>query len=160
MNSIEQQVLHSTEQLVQKSKRVLVAYSGGADSTFLLVILSKLRPKTAAVYVNHNLRGEESASEERFVRQFCADRKIPLFVEQIQWKKKPANLDESARKRRYRHFAKVASEQKYDRVALAHHRDDVAETFLLRLIRGSGPTGLSGLAPRRGIYVQIGRAHV
>src|SRR5262249_2763699 len=116
--------------LLRKGQRVLVTYSGGPDSTALLMLLSDLGFRTTALYVNHNLRGQESLQEEAFVRKFCHDRKIPLFIETIQWRKKPANLEEEARKRRYRHILKVAAEHKFSRVALAHHADDVAETLL------------------------------
>jgi len=156
MKSIEEKVRQSIEQhsLLQIGERPLVAYSGGPDSTCLLLLLSKLCSDTAAVYVNHHLRGDESEQEELFVRKFCADRNLPLFVEQMNWNKPPSNLEEKARKRRYRHFQRVAIDQKFDKVALAHHKDDVTETFLFRLIRGSGPSGLAGMAWRRGIFIR------
>lgn len=140
--------------LLEPGERVLVAYSGGPDSACLLVLLRQIWEATAAVYVNHQLRGEESNQEEEFVRNFCVQRSIPLYVERISWKEKPKNLEESARKRRYRNLSKVAAEQGFHKVALAHHQDDIAETFLLRLIRGSGPYGLAGLQPQRGIYIR------
>jgi tRNA(Ile)-lysidine synthase len=140
--------------LIQPGDRVLVAYSGGPDSTCLLILLQQLVPKIAAVYVNHQLRGSESKREEQFVRKFCREKKISLFIETIHWKKKPANLEESARRRRYRHLAKVAEEHGFDKVALAHHRDDAVETFLMHLMRGTGPKGLGGLTRRRGIYIR------
>jgi tRNA(Ile)-lysidine synthase len=142
--------------LIEPEDRVLVAYSGGADSTALLTLLQSLYRdnRIAAVYVNHQLRGKESREEEEFVRLFCNNRNIPLFVETIQWKKRPSDLEQAARKRRYRHFAKVAREQGFQKIALAHHRDDVVETFLLHLIRGSGPRGLGGLHPKRDIYIR------
>jgi tRNA(Ile)-lysidine synthase len=140
--------------LITKREKVLVAYSGGPDSTALLVVLSGLYPDVAAIYVNHQLRGDESKTEEQFVRDFCSARKIPLFVEQIRWARKPADPEQSARKRRYRHFEKSARQHGYQKVALAHQRDDVTETFLLNLIRGTGPKGLGGLQPQRDMYVR------
>ena len=141
-------------ELLQQGDRILVAYSGGPDSTCLLVLLREIWKDTAAVYINHSLRGEESKQEEEFVRNFCVSRGIPLFVERILWKKKPANLEEAARKRRYRCLDKVAAQHGYSKIALAHHRDDAVETFLLRLLRGSGPLGLVGLYPQRGAYIR------
>lgn len=140
--------------LLNQREKVLVAYSGGPDSTALLLALRELVYPVCAVYVNHRLRGKESEQEEVFVRRFCAERRISLFVEQLSWKKKPSNLEEAARKKRYRHLAKVAHEQGFRNVALAHHRDDAAETFLLQLLRGSGPQGLSGLWARRDIFIR------
>jgi tRNA(Ile)-lysidine synthase len=139
--------------LINTGDRVAVAYSGGPDSTTLLLILTKIFRQTEAIYVNHNLR-QDSATEEEFVRQFCAEHKIKLHVEQIQWKKKPSGLEEAARKRRYRHLEKVAKEQGFSRIALAHHQDDLVETILLRLLRGTGPRGLPGMTPKRGKYVR------
>lgn len=140
--------------LVAPNDRVLVAYSGGSDSTCLLLILRELFPETAAVYVNHQLRGEESKLEEDFVRKFCEEREIPLFVERLVWGHRRGNLEEEARKKRYRHFAKVATAEGFQKVALAHHREDLLETFLLRLVRGSGPSGLVAMKPKRGIYIR------
>jgi tRNA(Ile)-lysidine synthase len=140
--------------LLKPGERVLVAYSGGPDSTFLLQTLHGWWPETAAVYVNHRLRASESADEEAFVRRFCKERGISLFVEQLSWKQKPSNLEEAARKRRYRHLEKVAREKGFDKIALAHHADDLVETFLLRLFRGSGPSGLVPMQPQRGKYIR------
>ena len=154
---IERKIKESikSNSLIQKGDRVLVAYSGGPDSSALLIALKHLYDdKIAAVYVNHQLRGKESEKEETFVRTFCKSRNIPLFVETIQWKKRPSDLELTARKRRYRHLAKVAQEQGFQKIALAHHRDDAVETFLLHLIRGSGPSGLGGLQPKRDIYIR------
>ena len=136
--------------LLEPDDRLLVAYSGGPDSTSLLLLMMEIHPGTAAVYVNHQLRGEESRREEEFVCDFCEKRGIRLFVERLEWHRRPSNLEEAARKRRYLHLHKAAREHGYTKVALAHHREDVAETFLLRLLRGSGPHGLSGPAAKRG----------
>jgi tRNA(Ile)-lysidine synthase len=141
--------------LIEKGDRILVAYSGGPDSTALLTLLKDLYDaNVAAIYVNHRLRGKESEEEETFVRTFCQSRNIPLFVEMIRWKKTPSDLEQAARKRRYRHLAKVAYEQEFQKVALGHHQNDAVETFLLNMIRGSGPRGLGGIQLKRGIYVR------
>lgn len=140
--------------LLDSSDRVAVAFSGGADSACLLVLLRTIHPDTSAIYVNHHLRGEESNREEHFVVDFCKARGIPLFVEHIRWKRKSSNLEETARKRRYLHLSKVAAEHCFQKVALAHHQDDLAETFLQRLLRGTGPRGLAGPQPKRGIFIR------
>ncbi len=141
-------------ELLTDGERVLVAYSGGPDSSCLLMLLRKLGYRVSAVYVNHALRGVESSNEEAFIRSFCESQEIPLFVEIIHWKSRPSNLEEAARRRRYRHLEKVALQHNFEKVALGHHKDDVVETFLLRLIRGSGPCGLSGIQPVRGRYIR------
>ncbi len=140
--------------LLKTGERVVVACSGGPDSICLLTLLREVWPGTSAVYINHMLRGEDSIREEEFVRRFCAERSIPLFVETIHWNTIPGNLEEAARKKRYRHLAKIAAEHSFQKVALGHQREDVGETFLFRLIRGSGPYGLSVLPPQRGMYIR------
>lgn len=140
--------------MLESSDRLAVAFSGGPDSACLLVLFRAIHPDTSAIYVNHHLRGEESNREEHFVIDFCKARNIPLFVEHIRWRKPPSNLEETARKRRYLHLMKVAREQGFNRVALAHHLDDVVETFLQRILRGTGPRGLAGPQPKRGMFIR------
>lgn len=140
--------------LLRKGERVLVAYSGGSDSTALLIALADLGYSVSAAYINHRLRGQESAEEEKFVREFCKSNRIPLYVEPLEWKRIPSNLEEAARKKRYRHLAKIAQQHRFKKVALAHHRDDTVETFLLRLLRGAGMQGLAQPKSRRGIFIR------
>ena len=99
--------------LLEPADRLLVAFSGGPDSTSLLLLMHDIHAGTAAVYVNHQLRGDESHREEQFVRDFCENRGIPLFVETLVWRKKPSNLEEAARKRRYLHLTKAARQNGY-----------------------------------------------
>jgi len=139
--------------LITPDDKIAVAFSGGPDSTALLHILKHLCPHTEAIYVNHNLR-KDSAKEEKFVRKFCDQNKIPLHVEQMNWEEKLSNLEEAARKKRYRHLEKVAKEFGFTKIALAHHQDDLVETILLRLIRGTGPRGVIAMQPIRGRYIR------
>lgn len=139
--------------LISRDDTIAVAFSGGPDSTSLLHILKHLYPQTEAIYVNHNLR-KDSKKEENFVKQFCNQNKIPLHIEQMNWKEKPSNLEEAARRKRYGHLEKVAKEFGFTKIALAHHKDDLVETLLLRLIRGTGPRGLIGMQPIRGRYIR------
>jgi tRNA(Ile)-lysidine synthase len=139
--------------LITRQDKIGVAFSGGPDSTALLHILKRLYPQTEAIYLNHNLR-KDSANEEKFVRKFCDQNKIPLHVEQMNWKEKPSNLEEAARKKRYRYLEKVAKEFGFTKIALAHHQDDLVETILLRLIRGTGLRGIVAMQPIRGRYIR------
>jgi tRNA(Ile)-lysidine synthase len=139
--------------LIHPGDKIAIAFSGGPDSVALLHILKHLYPQTESIYVNHNLR-KDSAKEEKFVRKFCDQNEIPLHVEQMSWKEKPSNLEETARKKRYRHLEKVAKEFGFTKIALAHHQDDLVETILFRLIRGTGPHGLIAMQPARGRYIR------
>ena len=130
--------------------RCLIGLSGGADSTALLRILLPMRDagtvSLEAVHVNHGLRGEASDGDETFVRGLCESAGIPLHVRRVDL---AGRQDENAaRIRRYEAFGEVLRERGIPVLILAHQRDDQAETFLLRLLRGAGPEGLRGMRPR------------
>jgi tRNA(Ile)-lysidine synthase len=142
--------------------RVLIGLSGGPDSVCLSVILDELRDNfnlsLYAVYVNHGLRPEESGAEEVFCKRFCDGLGISFHIENIDVKghaeKEKRNLQETARDLRYEVFEKAADEKKATKIALAHNADDQAETVLMRLIRGAGRKGLSGIPPVRGKIIR------
>ena len=118
--------------------------SGGADSVALLMMLlpdaRNGRIRLEAVHVNHGLRGAESDGDERFCTELCNKEGIPLHLFRADL---AGRTDEAAaRAARYGFFRKLFSESKADALILAHHADDQAETFLMRLLRGSGPDGL------------------
>ncbi len=125
--------------------RLLVGLSGGADSVALLLLLLEAGAQVSAVHVNHGLRGAESDGDEAFVRRLCAENYVPLLTYRAV---PPENPGENwAREVRYGFFRRAMQETAADALVLAHHRDDQAETLLLHLLRGSGLTGLTGMAP-------------
>lgn len=140
-----------------KQTPVLLAYSGGADSTALLYLLLKFAKEDGfsltLAHVNHGIRGEDAIRD----RNFCADTAKRLGLEiRILDADIPASakvhgcgLEEEARKVRYDFFAKVMQEQQIPILVTAHHADDNLETVLFRLSRGTGLRGLSGIAPER-----------
>lgn len=124
--------------------RLLAGISGGADSVALLHLLRERGVQVIAVHVNHGLRGEASDGDEAFVRGLCGRWEVPLLTYRAE---PPANPGEEwARQARYAFFRQAAEETGVRAIALAHHRDDQAETLLLHLLRGSGLTGLQGMA--------------
>jgi tRNA(Ile)-lysidine synthase len=135
---------------------VLVALSGGADSTALLGALVDLRDtgelrEVLAVHVDHGLRAG-SARDADACAAVCARVQVELRRATVQV---PAgNVQAAARKARYAALRREARETGATLVATGHTRDDQAETVLLRLLRGSGARGLSGIPPRRGILVR------
>jgi tRNA(Ile)-lysidine synthase len=141
---------------------VLVGLSGGPDSVCLLMLLSRIRDNLRlsihAVYVNHNLRPEETGKEIEFCRNLCDRIGVPFLLKSIDVASYAGqfqlNRQEAARELRYRAFEEAAFEVKADRIALAHNADDQVETFFMRLLRGSGPKGLSGIPPRRGKIIR------
>lgn len=124
-------------------RRILVGLSGGADSVALTYLLMQENVELRAVHVNHGLRGEASDGDEAFVRQLCQQWKLPLDVFRTQPPEHPG--EDWARQARYGFFRQAMTMHGADALALAHHRDDQAETFLLHLLRGAGMTGLTGM---------------
>ena len=139
-------------------KKVVVGFSGGADSTALLHFLYYFVSNKGknfeifAVHVNHNLRGEESKRDEDFVRDFCEKHGINLAVEQADIKKiakeSKIGLEEAGRKIRYQIFNEYAKEEN-SKIATAHTLSDSVETMILNLVRGCGLKGLCGIPPVR-----------
>lgn len=140
---------------------ILVAVSGGADSMCLLHALLTLRDQAsitvAAAHFNHQLR-PEAVAEERFVRDWCAQRGVPFYVGRAEVAKQAADrgagIEETARTLRYAFLEQTAAEIGADRIATAHQAGDNAETILLHLIRGSGLRGLGGIPPVRGRIIR------
>jgi len=141
---------------------VLVGFSGGPDSTCLLSVLHALRDiyrcAIHALYVNHNLRPDEIPAEIAFCKTFCEELGVAFMERSIDIvpfsKAHRVNLQEAARELRYQAFQDAALEVKANRIALGHTADDQAETFIMRLSRGSGPAGLSGIPAKRGSIIR------
>lgn len=134
---------------------MLVAVSGGADSVCLLYVLSGLRHSCGihltAAHINHQLR-PEAAAEQKTVEDLCRSLGIACRSRKIRVPPgTPGSLEEKLREKRLRALASIARKEKAGTIALAHHRDDQAETVLMRLIRGTGTLGLRGILPRREI---------
>lgn len=132
---------------------MLIALSGGADSVALLLMMLEEGKVEAAAHCNFHLRGEESDRDEAFVRQLCKERGVKLFVTHFDTLGEVSRTGESiemaARRLRYDWFARLCREHHFREVAVAHHRDDNAETVLLNLIRGTGLRGLTGMSAER-----------
>jgi tRNA(Ile)-lysidine synthase len=135
---------------IRPGDRVAVAVSGGADSVALLCLLLELRSELGCVlsvaHVNHGLRGEESAQDEQFVANLAEAHGLELHrAEAAVRGKGHAGVEAAARKFRYEFFRELARSRRAGKIATAHTLDDQAETVLLRLFRGTGLRGLSGI---------------
>lgn len=131
-------------------RRLLVGFSGGADSTGLLALLADGRASSdialEAVHVNHALH-PEAANWEDHCRQTCERLAVPLRVLRVRVHRQGDGLEAAARRARYRAIAELVAAG--DVVVTGHTRDDQAETVLLQLMRGSGPTGLAAMVESR-----------
>ncbi|MDD2797046.1 MAG: tRNA lysidine(34) synthetase TilS [Bacteroidales bacterium] len=148
----------SKHQLLTNAAKVIVGVSGGADSVALLHFLWNAGYACVAAHCNFQLREEESNRDEQFVREFCKKWNIPLEViafdtKQVATQRK-ISIEMAARDLRYEWFEELRIKHEAESIAVAHHRDDNVETFLLNVIRGTGIRGLSGMAPKNGNIVR------
>ena len=128
---------------VAPDQRVLVAVSGGLDSMTLLWLLVQVRQPLTVAHVNYGLRVPAANLDEELVQTFCEEHGLPLLTERLVHFKGP-NVQARAREARLAFFEQHRSRHAF--LALAHHRDDVYESFFLQVLRGSGPEAL--LNPR------------
>ena len=139
-------------ELLVKGKPVLVALSGGADSVSLLDVLLRAGYKCIAAHCNFHLRGAESDRDEAFVRELCAQMSVELEVKPFDTflyaRTQGVSIEVAARELRYTWFEETARAQGCQAIAVAHHRNDQAETILLNLKRGAGIRGLAGMRPK------------
>ena len=147
--------------LIAHGDTVLVAVSGGVDSTVLLTVLNAMKAELSlrlfVSHLNHNLRGAESARDMAFVKQLAASLDMPFTGKVLEGgacSVPGESLQESARALRYAFLEETAERLKASKIALGHNLDDSAETVVMRLLKGSSLAGLSGIPPSRGRYVR------
>lgn len=144
--------------LLKPDDRVIVGLSGGMDSMTLIDVLLSLGYNCMAVHCNFHLRGEESERDAAFVEQWCESAKVGLVSVDFDTYRYAAehkiSIEMAARELRYKWFEDIRKEHHADAIAVAHHRDDLAETVLLNLIRGTGIRGLSGISPKNNSIVR------
>ena len=141
---------------------LLVACSGGVDSLALLDVLFVLQSSGGAQIVcahyEHGIRGADSRADARFVQEFCRAREIPCVCASgdvpSYAREHRLSLETAARLCRYDFLHRVREEQVCDAVVLAHHADDLAETVLLRILRGTGPAGLGAMRVWDGTHLR------
>lgn len=139
--------------LLEKGDSVLIGVSGGADSVCLLHVLNQLKDEfgitVSVAHIHHGIRGEEANRDADFVRGLCKKMKVPYFLRKIsvpEFAKEEGLSEEMAgRVLRYRCFRELCLANDFSKIATAHHRNDQAETVLMRVLRGAGMDGLSGI---------------
>lgn len=148
--------------MLAKRDKVVVAFSGGVDSTALIYVLNSLKKelniKLFAAHLNHKIRGRDSDLDADFARRTAKKLNIPFMLEEFDVpsfaKQNRLNLEDAARRARYEFLEKAAAKVGAGRIAVAHNADDNIETFLMRLVRGTGMKGLTGIPPVRGKIIR------
>jgi tRNA(Ile)-lysidine synthase len=143
--------------MLQKGDGVVVGLSGGPDSVCLLHALFSLKEKLDirlyAVHLNHMIRGEEAARDEEYSKCFAESLGVPFYSERIEIEKyakeNGMSSEEAGRFFRYKLFDEISNEVGGKKIALAHNKNDQAETMIMRFVRGSGISGLGGIKPVR-----------
>ena len=146
-----------THHLFSPGDKIIVGVSGGADSVCLLYLLNSLRKEMNlslfVLHVKHGIRGDDADRDAQFVRELSDKWELPCFevFEDVPAyaKKWGMSEEEAGRACRYEQFEKLRREKNADCIAVAHHKEDQAETFLFRLIRGSSARGLAAMLPKR-----------
>jgi tRNA(Ile)-lysidine synthase len=150
------------ERLVDHGDRILVGLSGGMDSSTLFFVLDSMKDALsvdlAIAHVNHQLRGAESERDEAFVRGLAEKAGVPYYLLREDVKayarKAGVSIQHAGRDVRYTFFSRLAADYGYQKIAIAHNRDDQVETFLLRIVKGTGINGLSSIPISRGLIIR------
>lgn len=151
-----------TEGLIKNGDRIVVGISGGADSVCMLRVLCEMQKEIEIslylIHIHHGIRGQEADRDAEMVRKLAERLSLPFRLVKKNVPKIAGEggmtEEEAGRKVRYEAFESYRKELGADKIAVAHHEDDQAETVLFHLFRGTGPKGLSGMAPMRGHIIR------
>lgn len=135
--------------LFLNDKKLALACSGGVDSMVLADCLLKYQFNFSIIHCNFQLRGDASFQDEKFVKSYATKNNLCLFTKSFHTensaKLNSTSIEMEARNLRYKFFQEIYHQQELDLILLAHHQDDQAETIFMRLIKGAGLSGLSGM---------------
>ena len=147
--------------LINQNDKVLVAVSGGPDSICLLNILYNLKEKLKieiyVAHVNHLIR-EEAKGDAEFVKEFCRSKNIEFFYKEYNIKEKAKiekiSVEEAGRNARYEFFEEIAQKYSINKIAIGHNKNDLVETLIMNILRGTGTQGLKAILNKNGIYIR------
>ncbi|MDR1679615.1 MAG: tRNA lysidine(34) synthetase TilS [Prevotellaceae bacterium] len=144
--------------LPQPPAKLIAAVSGGADSVAMLQLLYRLGFNCVVAHCNFTLRGSESDRDEDFVKNLAQSLSLPFFCATFDTRKIAAergvSIEMAARDLRYEYFEQLRQSECAEAIAVAHHAGDQAETFLMKLVRGAGLRGLTGIKARNGYIIR------
>ncbi len=164
LDSLEEKFLNTIKKnnLIQKGDKIVVGVSGGPDSITLLTTLNKYKEKLGCslicAHINHLIR-VDSTDDEQYVENICKELEISCYVKRAEILKiaeeQKIGTEEAGRKVRYDFFDEVLKKENANKIAIAHNKNDNAETMLLNIIRGTGMSGLEGIQPQEyGKYIR------
>ena len=146
--------------LIEKGDKIVIGVSGGPDSITLLNILKELKENNEldikfdiyVAHINHLIR-KEATSDEEYVKKYCQNNNIECFIKRVKVeeiaKQEKIGTEEAGRNTRYKFFNEILKKTNSNKVAIAHNKNDNAETILMNLLRGSGSKGLKGIEVKR-----------
>lgn len=148
----------SSNQLLTGTDNVLVAVSGGIDSMVMANLFLKTDNTIGIAHCNFQLRGTESDNDEKFVREFAINSNIPYYAKSFDTEKyaeeKKVSIQMAARDLRYEWFEKIRITEGFDYIAMAHNKNDILETVLLNIARGTGLKGMTGIKKKSGYIIR------
>lgn len=151
--------------LIENGDKLVLGVSGGPDSIAMLDILNEIRMdkkidlnfNIVVAHINHMIR-EEAADDEKFVKDFCKKKNIEFYAKSIDVQKlantNKIGTEEAGRNVRYKFFNEVLEKTNSNKVAIAHNKNDKAETIIMNFMRGSGISGLKGIEEKREQYIR------
>lgn len=142
--------------LIEKGDKVVLGVSGGPDSIAMFYILNEFSKSLGfeifVAHINHGIR-EEATDDEKYVEKWCLKYKVPFYILHSDVKKiakaEKLGVEETGRKIRYDFFNSVANKVGANKIAVAHNKNDLAETIIMNILRGSGSKGLCGIEPKQ-----------
>ena len=148
-------------ELIQAKDKIVLGVSGGPDSITMLDILRQIQEEfdfeIVVAHINHMIR-KEAIQDEEYVKEYCKKNNIKCFVKRIDVidiaNNKKIGTEEAGRFVRYEFFDEVLNQTSFNKIAIAHNKNDKAETIIMHLLRGSGLSGLKGIEPIRGNIIR------
>ncbi len=146
------------EKLFNKKESILLAVSGGADSVAMCELFKSTGIRFSIAHCNFKLRGKESNDDEIFVKKLSEKYNVEFYSTSFETenhaKKEGISIQMAARDLRYKWFEEIKLKHNFAYIAIAHHQDDVIETFFINLLRGTGISGLHGILPKNGFLIR------
>ena len=151
--------------LIENGDKVVLGVSGGPDSISMLDILNEIQEdkknnldfEIVVAHINHMIR-KDAVEDEKYVKEFCKKKKIEFYSKSIDVEKlantNKTGIEETGRMVRYNFFEEILEKVNATKIAIAHNKNDKAETIIMNFMRGSGISGLRGIEEKRGKYIR------